>query len=1066
MLPIAALALAAVPAVPAPVVTVGLDAATGALSRLAFDGADRVVRPAQEIGIQWDGGALPPRDQWRTVRARSAAGRCEAILEAGPWRIALTSVASGATVRRRAKLRWLGPGDARVRGTWLGTPVLRLSGSPNDEYLVPGNFPVTRRRFDALRAGAETREVGWTRGDYAAIVLRSPATAAALLAGYAFEMDQARVSAHEEADGVTIRHSFDTAALLQPGGTLTVGTQVIRAARGDERQVMTAFASLSGSLGNGPPRDRPAEADRCALYEAHPWGRLETWSQGDRGNRYPRLGALMPYYRSLGITTLWLLPVSWPPPWVYTLPAFDRIAPENGTAAELKALVDSAHAHDMRMLVDLVTYGVLPSSEEVKRLPDDAWCYDEQGKRQIVWGGAVLAADCANAAWQRRIGEVAAHWSRDFGFDGTRLDVVGWGQALNWRNPLRANASLAFGGLQLNKVVRDAMRRHNPAAFTLPEGGKPLVLRNADMIFDYPLYMAMRDMTTTPDLNLWIARAREWLEWERHAYPRSGLTGLVRFLENHDTVSAPEFFGVGPSQALMAICCLIQGTPLAYQEQEIGFSRDLAAWLGLRARERCFRSGEADYLAVRCDVPGLFCFLRVAPDGAAVVAVNLTGRATDAHLQWPGPLAARFPAVVDGLEGRTVASSSGSATVRVEPYRPRVLLLKRRAPKAPPTGPTAVSHRETIAALPAAPGSAARVEAPWQATSWFVETSEGRLEDAFHTYETKLRPGESLVDALPVLRRAWDPLPGGLLDGGDRAVVGLRSVDGREMAVTIDARRARDVRIVNPAGDGRAAAILVGPREALLPDGAAPGLADPRMQVTPQFVRLRGGGTTLTLARRHGGVPVELALNGAAAPLVQPGGDLYSDYGLWPERRFASADGDTNPRLDVGRDGETVTATFRGVLRERSWNGVQTCGTPGPPVAYRLTYALDAAGRLRVTLGLTPSTAHPAAAAFLALRLPLLGTTGWRRGDNSGEAGARPGERQAAAPGGGTEPLLVRFGDAALRVRPTGALQNLFLIDESPGRAQLFLALLDGQTVDLPAGEERTAEVTIESTTP
>ena len=128
--------------------------------------------------------------------------------------------------------------------------------------------------------------------------------------------------------------------------------------------------------------------------------------------------------------------------------------------------------------------------------------------------------------------------------DLTRLDCIGWGQALNWAHPERASAPIAWGGLQLNKVVRDAFRQMNGDAVTLPEGGKPLVFRHADMVFDYPLYMALRDMTSTPRLADWISQLRTWLEWERHAYAPRARRGLVRFLENHDTVSAAEYFGV------------------------------------------------------------------------------------------------------------------------------------------------------------------------------------------------------------------------------------------------------------------------------------------------------------------------------------------------------------------------------------------------------------------------------------------------------------------------------------------------------------------------------------------
>ena len=57
--------------------------------------------------------------------------------------------------------------------------------------------------------------------------------------------------------------------------------------------------------------------------------------------------------------------------------------------------------------------------------------------------------------------------------------------------------------------------------------------------------------------------------------------------------------------------------------------------------------------------------------------------------------------------------------------------------------------------------------------------------------------------------------------------------------------------------------------------------------------------------------------------------------------------------------------------------------------------------------------------------------------------------------------LTLQFGAGALRVRGmTGkpdAPQNPFLMDAGPGAAALFFALLNGDNVDLKAGEERSA---------
>jgi len=822
---------------------------------------------------------------------------------------------------------------------------------------------------------------------------------------------------------------------------------------GDEERLQEALARFSDSLGNGPPHDLPEHLRGGSLYELHPWGRLESWGSGDRGNRFPRLTALLPDLRELGVTMLWLLPVSYPPPWVYTLPAFNRVAPENGTPQELREFVRQAHRLGMKVAIDLVVYGVHPDSEEVSRLPEDVWCVDEQGNRVKVWGGSVLAADVSHPAWQARIREVVTYWAKEYGFDGARLDVMGWGQAPNWKNPHRANASVAYGGLQLNQVVRDTFRAATRNGFILPEAGKPLAFRYADMIFDYPWYMVMRDITIQPDIPLWIRQAQEWLQWERCCYPQRALNGLARFLENHDTVPATQYFGVGLSQALMAICCLMQGIPLIYQEQETGFSRDLADWLRLRQREKCFAEGEADYLAVQCSHPQVFTFLRRAADGAGIVAVNLTGEKVRCRLSWERTLSRRFPVCVDAHCNVPVHVAADSVEVEIPPYRPAVLLLKPRGSKTIPPRPrsaaTSLSPTERWRILPDGTVRA------FGAERWFLETLEGRLEDVFRDYRVRVKPGEKLIDALPVLKRAWYPVEEGLTDGAETVSLGVVWADGQELRLSVDTVKATDVRIEDKHLDGKQVDLMVKPREAYRLGGSPtvpPQVRD--LEITLAFVHLRAGDFTLSLARRHGGLPAVWRSRDGRELHLQ-GSDLYTDWGLVHDG-YASADGETNPRLQVGPGAQV---DFTGWLRHRSWNGVQTCPVASPGTRYRLSCALQADRVLKITIGVTPQSDKGETRAFCALRLLLRGFRRWWRGSEGGGVGERVGARLGEQRRGSSVPLIVETQAGVLRTERVRGLQNTFIINSGNGEVVLFLALLDGEPVHLSRAKELVGEV-------
>lgn len=983
------LATAAAPSSP---LSLGFDPRSGEWSRITVHGAQVVAETTVDVGLTCEAGALPPRSNWRLVRIETRAKVTAVTRQAGDWEIRTETRVSGQTVRRRATFRWGGTGTATVTGALLRTPAVRLSGSPRDWALVPGNFPIEKRYPADLPEGARLTEAGWTRGDYGVALLHSSGARLSVAGAYSFEHDQARVAVERIGQGIAIEHAFDTIARLEPGQSVTVGEQVLCFVDGDERALRSSVAQLSNALGNGPPRMQASNLADTVLYEVHPWGRLESWSRGDRGHRFDRLGRLMGYYRWLGANTLWLLPVSWPPPWVYTLPAFDRVAPENGTPEQLRTMIAQAHSGGIKVLADLVVYGIHPDSDEVKRLPDAVWCRDRNGDPVRVWGGTVLAADTSHPAWQSRIRQVADHWARGYGFDGARLDCIGWGQTPNWSSA-RPNAAIAEGGLALNKVVRDAFRAANPRSLLLPEGGKPLVFRNSDMVFDYPLYLAMREITQTPELAGWVSQLQAWLDWERVCYPARALPGLVRFLELHDTVSASEYFGVGPSQALMAACIFMQGVPQMQQEQEIGFSAEISGWLRLRRRERCFTNGAADYTAVQSSDPRALTFLRHGPDGAGVVAVNLTGEPMRCRLTWPPAVARRFPVAHHGFTGARLKTDGNAATVVIPPYRPYVALLK-------PTGAACRPIR-----VPSLRGA-----------RWTVRTSEGVLTDFDLDYAAAPRADETLADVLPTLGRARRATELGLMDGS-------------------------------------------------IPAGVTGGPV--RVAVSPWFVTMRNRTAEIVLARRHGGVVAQLARldRGAPLPLIGCGGDAYTDQGLLPNRLFASADGETNPRLRWERRGDAVTVTFTGTLRQRAWNGVQQCAVAEPSVGYSLAYTMDAGPSLTVAMVITPATERTPEAAFFALRVPVAGFAGWERQASSGRAGDRRGVRLGAdAPI--EAPLTVQTANGDLIVTAGANAQRLFLIESALDSTHLFVAPLDGKAEPMGPGHPLRCSVSLEARPP
>jgi hypothetical protein len=233
------------------------------------------------------------------------------------------------------------------------------------------------------------------------------------------------------------------------------------------------------------------------------------------------------------------------------------------------------------------------------------------------------------------------------------------------------------------------------------------------------------------------------------------------------------------------------------------------------------------------------------------------------------------------------------------------------------------------------------------------------------------------------------------------------------------------------------------------PPAAWPADGVPSVTADPQFVRLSAGGITLTLARRHGGVPVEIRRGSRV--ISSRAAELYTDWGLLPEKRLVAVDGETNPRLSVERTDAGVTVTFRGAFRELSWNGVQTCGVAGPRTAYRLSYTMDRAGRITVGVGVTPSRDNPETKAFLALRLFVDDASDWLRGEAAAGDGAAG--RIASAAGNAADALTARGAQGSVSLGSTQNVQRTFGIAEGRG-GWLYMAVLDGDPIATRSGVE------------
>ncbi len=1063
----------------------GFDGTTGQWTWLSTAGGANLLGGNQpDLEVSLDGAKWP--ESWAAeapVVAGPPDGRSITVTRrAGDWTAVMAYGVSGTTVRRSVRLIYSGTEAVKVRGADLCVPEIALPGAPDAVWSLPGNYPVAEHPLSANHPGRRTRERGWTWSDTGMAYVRSETAGLSVLVCDSLQLDSATVSVQEAEGAVSLIHGFGVLAMLQTGDEIEVGSQLVRVAGGTRESLQVAGPELAYAAHPGPPADRPEWLAGAVLSELHPWGGLWAWGAGDRGNRMPSIEAQLPYLKGLGIDAIWLLPVSEKPPWVYHLPAFRHIDEQVTTADQLKSFISTGHSLGMRVLMDLVTYGVSPDSPDVASLPETVWCVDAEGQRTRAWGGSVLAADCSEPDWQAHILDLTSWWVQEFGADGFRLDCGGCGQAPNHRprTSLHANAGMLAGGVEQNRLIRQAIRKINPDAVLLPEAGSPAFFTCGDMVFDYPLYMVCREMTREPNRAQWVSQLRDFLAAQQITHAPGAVQALVRFTENHDTVAAPEFFGVGPSQALTALQAFLPGVLLLYQEQEIGMGPELRAWLKLRHELPELRSGAADYESVTCDDPCVLAFTRALQDEVTIVAVNFGDATSACTLGVPPELTRRLPVVQDAAGGFV----NPAEPLAIPPYRPLLLTVRgeRRAPAQTPAAASAerrLGVQKTSEDLPE--GGVRHTLLPGPATRWFLRTSEGLAVDEFVDRHRSVRAGESPVDATLPLAHLWRPVESGLWDGPGEKSLGTIAADGSMVEVSFgDVAALRRVRIEDASTTGEAVALVVdssrgrpfeirhhadGERRlselARLPFAAS----SAGVQVDPLWVLFRNEHYSVVFSRRHGGVIHGLFRAGDDRSLVRPGAEVYTDWGLYEKGRHVSGDWETNPRLSVEEANGRTRVTFRGRLRVPSWNGVQTGPPAGPAVDFRLSYGMDDTPTMGVTFGATAATDRPDTGAFLAYRLPLALVDEWQVTGGAetvaGRTGERPGERVFQAMG--TQDM------GALRLRLSGsagdtlmgkihgeptAPDNPFLLDEGPGSIQWFFALLAGTRTDLAAGRE------------
>lgn len=283
--------------------------------------------------------------------------------------------------------------------------------------------------------------------------------------------------------------------------------------------------------------------------------------------------ALMPHLArldGLGVDILWLMPVQ--PIGVdrrkgslgsyYSIADYRATNPEFGSPADLKAVVDSAHALGMKVILDWVANHTAHDHGWTRSHPD--WyvrkadgtisnALDRDGK-ETDWTD-VAELDFGNAQMRAAMIDEMTWWVTEMGLDGFRCDVA-WGVPVDFW--LEARAALVAAKPDLFMLAEEeGVAMH--AAFDASYGWSFHHLLNAIAQGKEP-----------------VSRIDEYLQKES-AYPANAYR--MYFTSNHDENSwqGTEFERMGDDHlaAFVVSATIANSFPLLYTGQEARLSRRL-----------------------------------------------------------------------------------------------------------------------------------------------------------------------------------------------------------------------------------------------------------------------------------------------------------------------------------------------------------------------------------------------------------------------------------------------------------------------------------------------------------
>jgi len=369
----------------------------------------------------------------------------------------------------------------------------------------------------------------------------------------------------------------------------------------------------------------------------------------------------------MGVTTLWLMPIHpigeerrkddigrlGSP---YSIRDYYGVNPDYGTKADFRALVDSVHARDMHLILDLVANHTAWDHAWLDENPDMYTPGPTNGFTVPIMNGDttnwtdVVDLNYDNPRTRQSMIDIMQYWVREFDVDGYRADVAGAVPSDFW------NAAI------------DSVEKIKPVLMLAEDAQPEMHEVGFDYTYAWPYYARLKQVW---EEDVPVGSLATQIDTTLENLP--GAAERLRFTTNHDETmwdaTPPELFGgLEGSKAAFVLSMTMPGTPLVYNGQELGvadtvsfFARTPYDWdqdasitdfyrqsLALFHDSPALQHGTLEVLTPQAEDALLYS--RATDDREMVVAVNVRDTAKTVAV----PSAYSDASLVDAVTGETV----------------------------------------------------------------------------------------------------------------------------------------------------------------------------------------------------------------------------------------------------------------------------------------------------------------------------------------------------------------------------------------------------------------------------